>query len=72
MDFTSKDHVQNSVFHRWHVDFSITCGFSSEKFKDYVDWQRFKRKRKYKKVRLEETVRGERKSHQQRRERGKR
>jgi len=54
------------------VDFSTTCGFSSEKRKDYVDSQRFKRKRKYKEERSREIVRGERKSSQQRRTWGKR
>ena len=41
----------------------ITCGFSSEKLKDYVNSQRFKRKRKYKEERQGETVRGERENH---------
>jgi len=37
VEFASEDHAQNSMFHRWHVGFSITCGFSSQKSKDYMD-----------------------------------
>jgi len=47
MVLTSEDHAQNRVFHRCPVNFSTTCGFSSEKIKDYVDSKRFKRKRIY-------------------------
>jgi len=28
---------KNSTFHRWHVNFSTTCGFFSKKSKDNVD-----------------------------------
>ena len=66
MEFASEDHAQNSVFHRWPVDFLARNLKITWTDKDLKGKENIKRRD------MEEMVRGERKSSQQRRERGKR